>query len=57
MQWNIDQVRLFLSVVGQHSFSAVARDLPRAQSAVSSAVARVSRRHLESFARHLQTIG
>lgn len=39
MQWNIEQIRLFVSVAEQRSFSAVARDMRRAQSAVSSAVA------------------
>ncbi|MDB6048662.1 MAG: LysR family transcriptional regulator [Pseudomonas sp.] len=39
MQWNLEQMRLFVSVAEQRSFSAVARDMKRAQSAVSSAVA------------------
>lgn len=39
MQWNLEQIRLFVSVAEQRSFSAVARDLRRAQSAVSSAIA------------------
>lgn len=39
MQWNLEQIRLFVSVAEQRSFSAVARDLKRAQSAVSSAIA------------------
>lgn len=39
MQWNLEQMRLFVSVAEQRSFSAVARDLNRAQSAVSSAIA------------------
>ncbi len=39
MQWNLEQIRLFVSVAEQRSFSAVARDLRRAQSAVSNAIA------------------
>lgn len=39
MQWNLEQMRLFVSVAEQRSFSAVARDMHRAQSAVSSAIA------------------
>jgi len=39
MQWNLEQIRLFVRVAEQRSFSAVARDLKRAQSAVSSAIA------------------
>lgn len=39
MQWNLEQIRLFVSVAEQRSFSAVARDLQRAQSAVSSGIA------------------
>ncbi|WP_426143077.1 LysR family transcriptional regulator [Pseudomonas sp. DWP3-1-2] len=39
MRWNIEHIRLFVSVAEQRSFSAVARDMRRAQSAVSSAVA------------------
>jgi DNA-binding transcriptional LysR family regulator len=39
MQWNLEQIRLFVSVAEQRSFSAVARDMRRAQSAVSSAIA------------------
>ncbi|MEB0041716.1 MULTISPECIES: LysR family transcriptional regulator [unclassified Pseudomonas] len=39
MQWNLEQMRLFVSVAEQRSFSAVARDMKRAQSAVSSAIA------------------
>lgn len=39
MQWNLEQIRLFVSVAEQRSFSAVARDLQRAQSAVSNAIA------------------
>ena len=39
MQWSLEQVRLFVSVAEGQSFSAVARQLKRAQSAVSSAIA------------------
>jgi DNA-binding transcriptional LysR family regulator len=39
MNWNLEQMRLFVSVAEQRSFSAVARDMRRAQSAVSSAIA------------------
>jgi DNA-binding transcriptional LysR family regulator len=39
MQWSLEQIRLFVSVAEQRSFSAVARDAQRAQSAVSSAIA------------------
>jgi DNA-binding transcriptional LysR family regulator len=39
VQWNLEQIRLFVSVAEQRSFSAVARDMRRAQSAVSNAVA------------------
>jgi len=39
MQWSLEQMRLFVSVAEQRSFSAVARDMKRAQSAVSSAIA------------------
>lgn len=39
MQWNLEQIRLFVSVAEQRSFSAVARDLQRAQSAVSNGIA------------------
>jgi DNA-binding transcriptional LysR family regulator len=39
MQWSLEQIRLFVSVAEQRSFSAVARDMRRAQSAVSNAVA------------------
>lgn len=38
-QWNLEQLGLFVKVAEQRSFSAVARDLHRAQSAVSSAIA------------------
>lgn len=39
MQWNLEQLRLFVGVAETRSFSAVARRMGRAQSAVSSAVA------------------
>lgn len=39
MQWSLDQVRLFVSVAETCSFSAAARRLGRAQSAISSAIA------------------
>lgn len=39
MQWNLEQIRLFVGVAEGQSFSAVARRLQRAQSAVSSAIA------------------
>ena len=39
LQWNLEQMRLFVSVAEQRSFSAVARDMHRAQSAVSNAIA------------------
>ena len=39
MQWNLEQIQLFVSVAEQRSFSAVARDVQRAQSAVSNAIA------------------
>lgn len=39
MQWNLEQLRLFVSVAEQRSFSAVARDQRKAQSAISSAIA------------------
>ena len=39
MQWNFEQLRLFVSVAESQSFSAVARRLNRAQSAVSTAIA------------------
>ncbi|PMY69385.1 LysR family transcriptional regulator [Pseudomonas sp. FW305-25] len=39
VQWNLEQMRLFVSVAEQRSFSAVARDQHKAQSAVSSAIA------------------
>lgn len=39
MQWNLEQLRLFVGVAEARSFSAVARRTGKAQSAVSSAVA------------------
>ncbi|WP_036987688.1 LysR family transcriptional regulator, partial [Pseudomonas asplenii] len=39
MQWNLEQMRLFVSVAEQRSFSAVARHQRKAQSAISSAIA------------------
>jgi DNA-binding transcriptional LysR family regulator len=39
VQWNLEQMRLFVSVAEQRSFSAVARDQRKAQSAVSHAIA------------------
>ncbi|QXI29037.1 LysR family transcriptional regulator [Pseudomonas vanderleydeniana] len=39
MQWNLEQMRLFVDVAEQRSFSAVARHQRKAQSAVSSAIA------------------
>ena len=39
VQWNLEQMRLFVSVAEQRSFSAVARAQRKAQSAVSSAIA------------------
>ncbi len=39
MQWNLEQIRLFVGVAEGQSFSAVARRINRAQSAVSSAIA------------------
>jgi DNA-binding transcriptional LysR family regulator len=39
MQWNLEQLRLFVSVAEQRSFSAVARKQRKAQSAVSSSIA------------------
>ena len=39
MQWSLEQIRLFVGVAEGQSFSAVARDMRRAQSAVSSAIA------------------
>lgn len=39
MQWSLEQLHLFVSVAEQRSFSAVARDQRKAQSAVSSSIA------------------
>ncbi|MBK5518347.1 LysR family transcriptional regulator [Pseudomonas sp. TH10] len=39
MQWNLDQLRIFVNVAEQRSFSAVARQQRKAQSAISSAIA------------------
>lgn len=39
MQWNLEQIRLFVGVAEGQSFSAVARRINRAQSAVSSSIA------------------
>ena len=39
VQWNLEQMRLFVSVAEQRSFSAVAREQRKAQSAVSNAIA------------------
>jgi len=39
VEWSLEQIRVFVSVAEQRSFSAVARESRRAQSAVSSAVA------------------
>ncbi|SNS32943.1 LysR family transcriptional regulator [Pseudomonas segetis] len=39
MQWNLEQIRLFVSVAEGQSFSAVARQMKRVQSAVSSSIA------------------
>ena len=39
VQWSLEQMRLFVSVAEQRSFSAVARDQRRAQSAVSNGIA------------------
>jgi DNA-binding transcriptional LysR family regulator len=41
MQWNLEQIRLFISVAEGRSFSAVARRMNRAQSAVSTAIAQL----------------
>ncbi|PWB33038.1 LysR family transcriptional regulator [Pseudomonas sp. SDI] len=38
-QWNLEQLRLFVRVAEQRSFSAVAREMRRAQSAISSGIA------------------
>jgi DNA-binding transcriptional LysR family regulator len=39
MQWNLEQMRLFVDVAEQRSFSAVARGQRKAQSAVSNGIA------------------
>lgn len=39
MHWNLEQLRLFVGVAERQSFSAVARETRRAQSAVSNAIA------------------
>ena len=39
MQWNLEQLRLFVSVAELRSFSAVARQQRKAQSAISNAIA------------------
>ena len=39
VQWNLEQMRLFVSVAEQRSFSAVARGQRKAQSAISNAIA------------------
>ena len=39
VQWNLEQMRLFVSVAEQRSFSAVARQQRKAQSAVSNGIA------------------
>jgi len=39
IQWNLEQIQLFVQVAEQRSFSAVARQQGRAQSAVSTAIA------------------
>ncbi|WP_165666004.1 LysR family transcriptional regulator [Metapseudomonas otitidis] len=39
MHWNLEQLRVFVAVAEGRSFSSVARDLRRAQSAVSTAIA------------------
>ncbi|QLC73542.1 LysR family transcriptional regulator [Pseudomonas sp. LPB0260] len=41
MQWSLEQIRLFISVAEGRSFSAVARQMNRAQSAVSTAIAQL----------------
>jgi DNA-binding transcriptional LysR family regulator len=41
MQWNLEQIRLFVSVAQGQSFSAVGRQMQRAQSAVSNAIAQL----------------
>jgi DNA-binding transcriptional LysR family regulator len=39
VQWDLEQMRLFVSVAEQRSFSAVARNARKAQSAVSNGIA------------------
>ena len=39
VQWDLEQMRLFVSVAEQRSFSAVARGQRKAQSAVSNGIA------------------
>ena len=39
MNWNLDQLHLFVRTAESRSFSAVARETGRAQSAVSTAIA------------------
>src|SRR3990167_2556727 len=39
MRWNLEQLSLFVRIAEGRSFSAVGRDLQRAQSAVSNAIA------------------
>ncbi len=41
MQWNLEQLRLFVGVAELRSFSAVARQQRKAQSAISSAIAQL----------------
>ena len=41
MRWNLEQIRLFVNVAEGQSFSAVARQMSRAQSAVSTAIAQL----------------
>jgi len=41
MQWSLEQIRLFASVAEGQSFSAVGRQIQRAQSAVSNAIAQL----------------
>ncbi|WP_249678161.1 LysR family transcriptional regulator [Pseudomonas abieticivorans] len=38
-RWSLEQIRLFVKVAEQRSFSAVAREMQKAQSAVSSSIA------------------
>jgi len=39
MRWNLEQLSLFVRIAEGRSFSAVGRDLQRAQSAVTNAIA------------------